>query len=109
MINVLFSFCLFKGTGIGFGLGKEFADDCDEVFTRGDDGRDKGEDTFSGEVGVPKLDGRDNFDSEETNEVLMDLSDFSSESEVQRTVGNEILRESLFDVSSISGESAILF
>lgn len=95
----------------GFGFGNELPDDCGAFFTHGDVGSDNGEDNLSGDVGVPKLDGSDNLDSEEMKEfVFIHMLDLSSGSGVQRTVGKVICRELLLCVfCSVSGESDILF
>lgn len=63
-------------------------------------------------MGVPKLDGRDIFESEEMIEfTLIDISELSAVgSGVQRTVGKETLCVLLIvGFCSVSGESAILF
>lgn len=82
---------------------------CGEVFVNGDGeaGNDKGEERRKGDVGVPRLDGRESLDSDDTN-VLVGMSLFSEGSGVQRTVGKVIFRVLFLNVSSASGESAIL-
>lgn len=74
----------------------------------GDVGKDMGEDAFKGDVGVPKLDGKDKFESDVTNEFVLTESIFEV-SGVHSTVGRDILSELLLvDVaSSISGGSAM--
>lgn len=57
-------------------------------------GRDRGEDNRNGDVGVPKLDGRDNLDSEERKVFGTEkMSGLSEVSGVQRTVGKDTLRD----------------
>lgn len=75
----------------------------------GEEGKDIGEDIFKGDVGVPKLDGKDNLDSEETKEFLRDMSSIS-DSGVQRTVGSEIFRGLLLvELDRSSSGSAMIF
>lgn len=111
----LFTTVLFEAVldvmGFGLGFGNEFVD-WGEFFTHGEDGNDSGDDSLNGDVGVPKLDGRDIFESEEMIEfTLIDISELSSVgSGVQRTVGSDTLCVLLIvGFCSVSGESAILF
>lgn len=71
----------------------------------GEDGSDIGDDNRNGDVGVERLEGNDNLDSD----VMNDLSGISACSVGSRTVGRDILRAPfLVDaVSSVCG-SAIL-
>lgn len=59
----------------------------------GDVGKDTGDDIRNGEVRVPKLDGRDSFDSEVTKDFTSG-KEGSSAASVHRTVGRDILSES---------------
>lgn len=60
------------------------------VFTNGDVGNDIGDDKCSGDVGVPKLEGRDIFESEHIKEFLIGSGMSDIGSGVQRTVGKDI-------------------
>lgn len=71
----------------------------------GDVGKDKGDDNFKGDVGVPKLDGKDSFESEFTKALGSDTGMLSAVS-VQRTVGKDILSELLRDDDSSSCSSS---
>lgn len=71
----------------------DVADASDEVLMNGEGvaGKDRGEDNLRGDVGVPKLEGKDNFDSDVTNVFpFTRISSLSDDSGVQRTVGKVI-------------------
>jgi hypothetical protein len=44
----------------------------------GEAGKDKGEDNFRGEVGVPRFEGKDNLDSDDTKEFVFNSISSSS-------------------------------
>lgn len=77
----------------------------------GDVGNDKGDGSCNGVEGVPKLDGKDNLDSDDTKLAFDCTPGLSGGSDVHRTVGRDIFSELLLvdDFCSLSGESAILF
>lgn len=63
----------------------------------GEFGRDKGDDSRNGDVGVAKFEGSDNFDSDDGKGVILGTSDLSeTDSAVQRTVGKVILNGLFF-------------
>lgn len=73
----------------------------------GEDGNDIGEDNRNGDVGVERLEGNDNLDSDVTN----DLSGIFACSVGSRTVGRDILSAPFFvDVdSSVCGLSMLIW
>lgn len=73
----------------------------------GEDGNDIGDDNRNGDVGVERLEGNDNFDSDVTN----DLSGISACSVGSRTVGRDILSAPFLvvAVSSVCGCSIFVW
>lgn len=60
----------------------------------GDAGNDKGDDSLKGEVGVPRLEGKESLDSDDTNGLDLDmLLSLVVESEEHRTFGRIIVIE----------------
>lgn len=73
----------------------------------GEDGNDIGDDNRNGDVGVERLEGNDNLDSDVTN----DLSGISTCSVGSRTVGRDILRAPFLvdDDSLVCGSSILVW
>lgn len=70
---------------------KEFEEaDSKTVFVNGDVGKDIGEDNWRGDVGVPRLEGRDILESELLVKEFFIGSVMSDGSGVQNTVGKDM-------------------
>lgn len=68
----------------------------------GEFGKDNGDDNRNGDVGVPRLEGRDNLDSEESRILGLESELSEIDAAEQRTLGNFMFKEFIFVSSQVA-------